>query len=220
MSISVRHATNPTELEIQEAAKVLHEAFQRQYFLSVLGGDETLVEPFLLAHVRATILGGQLYIAQLPDAQLVGIALEDQRNAGWNQTMQVLDETTQKCIPERLYGPGQKLAAYHLQTFGVLPEHQKKGYGMALMSAVEEKAKLTSNNMVLETMDEARIPIYKKLGFEVSGPETVKTPNGQVNAYCFRKRTASLLLEWRYVACPHVGARYLSAAKEKIHECI
>jgi GNAT superfamily N-acetyltransferase len=26
-----------------------------------------------------------------------------------------------------------------LQTFGVLPEHQKKGYGMALMSAVEKK---------------------------------------------------------------------------------
>jgi GNAT superfamily N-acetyltransferase len=42
-------------------------------------------------------------------------------------------------VPDRLYGPGQQLASYHLQTFGVLPEHQKKGYGMALMTAVEEK---------------------------------------------------------------------------------
>jgi GNAT superfamily N-acetyltransferase len=42
-------------------------------------------------------------------------------------------------LPEQLYGPGKKLAFYHLQTFGVLPEHQKKGYGTAWMAAVEEK---------------------------------------------------------------------------------
>ena len=38
-------------------------------------GDEKLVEPFLLAHVRATIIGGRLYVAELPDDGIVGVGL-------------------------------------------------------------------------------------------------------------------------------------------------
>ncbi|KAK7001627.1 hypothetical protein R3P38DRAFT_2730455 [Favolaschia claudopus] len=210
MSISVRQLTQPTDDETRDATRVLHEAFERKYFLPALGGDQSLVEPFLLAHVKATVIGGQLYVAELPGTGIVGVALwfgpgqkflsgNEQRDAGWNQTMNVLDTACQNwwdnflsladTVPERLYGPGQQQASYHLQTFGVLPQHQKKGYGTALMSAVEEKAKLTSSDVVLETMGEAAVPIYKKLGFEVLGPEVIKTPRGEANAYCFRKRT-------------------------------
>ncbi|KAJ7625227.1 hypothetical protein DFH06DRAFT_740809 [Mycena polygramma] len=212
MSISVRHAVEPTDQEIREATRVLHEAFGKRYFLSALGGDESLVEPFLLAHVKATVIGGQLFLAELPGTGIVGVGLwfgpgqkflssDEQRNAGWNQTMQVLDEASQRWwddfltitdeVPEKLYGPGQQLASYHLQTFGVLPEHQKKGYGMAIMHAVEDKAKLTSTDIVLETMGDGAVPIYKKMGFEVLGPEVIKTPHGEANGYVFRKRTGS-----------------------------
>ncbi|KAJ7734014.1 hypothetical protein DFH07DRAFT_967769 [Mycena maculata] len=196
--------------EFREAARVLHEAFHKRYFLPALGGDETLVEPFLLAHVRATIIGGQLFIAELPDTGIVGVALwfrpgekflssDEQRNAGWNETMELLGDVHRKwwdnflslcnTVPDELYGPSKKLASYHLQTFGVLPAYQKKGYGMALMAAVEEKAKLTSADVVLKTMGESAVPIYEKFGFEVLGPIVVKTPHGEGNAYCFRKHT-------------------------------
>ncbi|KAJ7353530.1 hypothetical protein DFH08DRAFT_857026 [Mycena albidolilacea] len=210
MAISVRHVVRPTEQETREATRVLHEAFGKRYFLPALGNDQSLVEPFLLAHVKATIIGGQLFAAELPGTGIVGVALwfgpgqkflssNEQRNAGWNQTMEVLNDACQKwwdnflsladTVPDRLYGPGQQLASYHLQTFGVLPEHQKNGYGMALMTAVEEKAKLTSTDIVVETMGETAIPIYRKLGFEVLGPEVIKTPGGEAKAYCFRKHT-------------------------------
>jgi hypothetical protein len=43
--------------------------------MSALGGNEALVEPFLLAHVKATLFGGELYVAQLPAGRIVGVAL-------------------------------------------------------------------------------------------------------------------------------------------------
>ncbi|KAJ6504630.1 hypothetical protein C8R47DRAFT_1174601 [Mycena vitilis] len=212
MSISVRHAVEPTDQEIQEATRVLHEAFGKRYFLGALR-DESLVEPFLLAHVKATVIGGQIFIAELPGTGIVGVGLwfgpgqkflssPEQRSAGWDQTMQVLDDDSQRWwdnfltitdeVPEKLYGPGQQLASYHLQTFGVLPEHQKKGYGMAIMRAVEEKAKLTSTDIVLETMGDGAVPIYKKMGFEVLGPEVINlSPLREANGYGFKKRTGS-----------------------------
>ncbi|KAJ7910652.1 hypothetical protein B0H13DRAFT_600824 [Mycena leptocephala] len=81
------------EEETREAARVLHEAFEKKYFLHALGGDQSLVEPFLMAHVKATIIGGQLFIAELPGTGIVGVALwfgpgqkylssDEQRNAG------------------------------------------------------------------------------------------------------------------------------------------
>jgi hypothetical protein len=75
------------EEETREAVRVLHEAFEKslfryclflalaskmdalEYFLHALGGDQSLVEPFLMAHAKATIIGGQLFIG------IVGVAL-------------------------------------------------------------------------------------------------------------------------------------------------
>lgn len=131
------------EQETREATRVLHEAFGKsvshyfsslafssepdslEYFLPALGDDRSLVEPFLLAHVKATIIGGQLFIAELPGTGIVGVALwfgpgqkllsrfvragyitsgvqyrrvfsDEQRNAGWNQTMEVLNDACRK----------------------------------------------------------------------------------------------------------------------------
>jgi len=207
MSISVRHVPNPSDAEVHKATSVLHEAFKRKYFLSALG-DESLVEPFLLAHVKATVIGGQLYVAELADIGIVGVALwfgpgqkflssDEQRNAGWNRIMEMVDEKYQKWwdnflsfvddVADRLYGPGKQTASYHLQTFGVLPEHQKKGYGTALMKAVEKRAVAESKNVVLETLGESAVPVYRRMGFEVLGPEILNTGSKNANAYGFIK---------------------------------
>ncbi|KAJ7695763.1 hypothetical protein B0H17DRAFT_1198533 [Mycena rosella] len=218
MSISIRHASNPTA-EIREAAKVLHEAFKllsalKQISTSVLRirprRRPTLVEPFLLAHVRAAIIGGQLCIAQLDNAQIVGVAMwfgpgqkflssEEQRNAGWNQTMEILDEAFQRWWDNMRPHPDsfgknstdrvnswQRTTCKRLVFCRTIAERIRA----ALISAVEDKAKLTSSDIFLRLIDILHIPIYKKLGFEVLGPEVVKTLKGQANAYCFRKKTA------------------------------
>jgi hypothetical protein len=46
-----------------------------EYFLSALGGDKSLVEPFLLGHIKATVIGGQLFVAELPGTGIVGVGL-------------------------------------------------------------------------------------------------------------------------------------------------
>ncbi|PPQ68716.1 hypothetical protein CVT26_003622 [Gymnopilus dilepis] len=207
MSITVRHLVEPSEEEVRRATHVLHEAFSRRYFLFALG-DEKLVEPFLLAHVRATVIGGRLYVAELPDDGIVGVGLwfgpnqkflssQEQLNAGWNQTMDVLDEKHRTWwtnflqavddVTDKLYGLGQQLAAYHLQTVGVLPEHQKRGYGTALLNAVERQAANESKNVVLETLGEKAVPVYQRMGFEVLGPVPMNTGSSTSNAYGFRK---------------------------------
>ncbi|KAF8870904.1 hypothetical protein CPB84DRAFT_1754256 [Gymnopilus junonius] len=208
MSITVHRLENPSEDDMKRAAHVLHEAFQRRYFLFSLG-DESLVEPFLLAHVRATAIGGQLYVAVLPDVGIVGVGLwfgpdqkflssQDQRDAGWNQTMEALEEKYQRWwtnflqevddVTDKLYGFGQQLASYHLQTVGVLPEYQQRGYGAALMTAVEHRAAEESKDVVLETLGESAVPVYKQMGFKVLGPVPMNTGSRTSNAYGFRKR--------------------------------
>jgi hypothetical protein len=42
-------------------------------------------------------------------------------------------------VPLPLYGPGPQFAPYHLQVFGVLLEHENKGYGITMVAAVDEK---------------------------------------------------------------------------------
>ncbi|KIJ36705.1 hypothetical protein M422DRAFT_211995 [Sphaerobolus stellatus SS14] len=208
MSIQIRHISDPSEEEMLRAANVLHEAFGKQYFLGALGGNQSLVEPFLLGHVKAAVIGGNLYVAELPNEGIVGVALwfgpgqkflgsSEQLNAGWNQTMDQLNETARKWwdkflifvdeVAEKIFGDGQKLASYHLQTFGVLPDHQKKGYGTLLMKTVQQKAAKESTTVTVETMGESAVPIYKGMGFQVIGPVVVDTPSGaKANAYGFK----------------------------------
>ena len=40
---------------------------------------------------------------------------------------------------EKAFGSGAKLAAYHLQMYGVVPERQRQGIGRRLIEFVEEK---------------------------------------------------------------------------------
>ncbi|KAJ7437814.1 hypothetical protein B0H11DRAFT_1935662 [Mycena galericulata] len=114
----LRHAVQSTGQEIQEATRVLHEAFGKN--LPGVG-----------------IVGVGLWFG--PGQKFLSSA--EQRNAGWNQTMEVLDDSCRKwwdnvrnlvfssiisesqleqflsladTVPHKLYGPGQQVASYHL----------------------------------------------------------------------------------------------------------
>jgi GNAT superfamily N-acetyltransferase len=128
------------------------------------------VEPFLLADVKATIIGDQLFIAELPGTGIIGVALwfgpgqkflsrfvmtivcfgstfsDEQRNAGgirqWrSSTMPAINGGIMRRIHYCIIGILCLILALEFLSLAdtVLPEHQKKGYGMALMSAVEQK---------------------------------------------------------------------------------
>lgn len=43
---------------------------------------------------------------------------------------------------EKFFGPGVKLASYHLQLLGVHPEHQRHGIATQLMAVVHEKVRI------------------------------------------------------------------------------
>jgi GNAT superfamily N-acetyltransferase len=69
-------------------------------------------------------------------------------------------------------GPGEipyKLAAWHLQTIGVLPSHRKRGITRAFIDALKEKVTTEGKDkgvpLCLEAINEANSIIYSRLGF-------------------------------------------------------
>ncbi|KIJ44006.1 hypothetical protein M422DRAFT_252499 [Sphaerobolus stellatus SS14] len=61
--------------DLAEATNVLHEAFHKQYFKSDLGGDASLVGPFIRTHLTAGIIGGEVHVAEFPEVGIVGVTL-------------------------------------------------------------------------------------------------------------------------------------------------
>jgi len=190
MSFSVRRLLNPTEEELDKTADALARAFNYSYFLSALGGKRELVAPFLRAHVNATLLGGEVYVVEAPTDGIVGGALwfgpgqkflstVEQHAAGWDDIMSKIDTVYRAwwdnflqeydALCENCFGSGVKLSSYHLQVFGVVPDYQRRGFGRALITATEDKAKLKGESLCLETMGTLNIGIYQSMGFVVAG---------------------------------------------------
>ncbi|KAF9260761.1 hypothetical protein L218DRAFT_871892, partial [Marasmius fiardii PR-910] len=152
-----------SEEQICQTVKVIHEAFNREFFLPALG-DRSLVEPFVECMVRATVVGGQLWIIDSPDTGIVASGLyfgpgqrsfgsEDQKKQGFNNLMGKLDMEKRKWFTEyfitemlhnvdEIHGTGVQDQNYYLQLLGVLPEYQGKGIAKSLLSHVEAKVSL------------------------------------------------------------------------------
>lgn len=45
------------------------------YFIGSLGGDRSLVTPFLRAHLNAAVIDGKIYFAEDPFDGVVGVAI-------------------------------------------------------------------------------------------------------------------------------------------------
>ena len=70
----------------------------------------------------------------------------------------------------------------HLLAIGVLPKHQRKGIGTALLEHMEEVARqYGSTEMRLWTAvdNEQALSFFKKTGFQIIGSEDYYYPNGQ-----------------------------------------
>ena len=79
----------------------------------------------------------------------------------------------------REFAPGNH---WYLQTLGVEPAHQGKGYGSLLMEYMLDKIDNTNPLPVfLETSTEINVKFYKRFGFEVVKEETI--PNTDVKQW-------------------------------------
>ncbi|KAL7279268.1 hypothetical protein ACG7TL_007109 [Trametes sanguinea] len=160
MSATVRQVTSPSEAELDKYIKLLAEAFHYQFFAGGLGGDKSLQEPIIHAHVAAALVDGEGHKF---------LETEAQRNAGWNQLMDRLPTQYREWwstflkqydeLVDKTVGASVKLGGYHLQLIGVHPDHQKRGVATALMKYAENK-----------------VQIYKSLKYEVAGSGPISVP--------------------------------------------
>ncbi|KAJ7123580.1 acyl-CoA N-acyltransferase [Mycena epipterygia] len=144
---------------------------------------------FRRSTVIAGLLDGEIYVAETSDAdrKIVGCAVwfgpghslfdsEDQQKYAVGPLMATLDEKLRNwwltfepqfnTFLTSALGGGTK-NAWHLQTLAVDPQYQRKGIASLLMNTVIEKARLTGTRLCLETQNEANIPIYERLGFDL-----------------------------------------------------
>ncbi|KAK1216640.1 hypothetical protein PQX77_020760 [Marasmius sp. AFHP31] len=222
MSLSVEQLTNASGSSMKLSAKVIPQVLDyngilttspTQEFFSFALQDPTLVEPFIESFVRATIAEGHPVVARLPEFGIVGVGLffgpgqaslvtEHQKDQGFNQLMQRVNEDTRKWFTEYFikemlhklvepaFGPGVQHDNYHLQIFGVSPNHQGKDIGKAILQQVEAKAKSEGVDVVLETLAPENVVRYGKMGYEVQGTAHFNHPSFSEprKITCLRKR--------------------------------
>ncbi|KAF8486507.1 hypothetical protein JB92DRAFT_3024362 [Gautieria morchelliformis] len=144
--------------------------------------------------ISATAVGGgELYVASYGEHDIAGVAgwfgpgtgfmnTPEQGEAGFNALMasfspDLMKWWTEYFLPKyevqttTALGEGTKLAAWHLQIIGVLPEHQGKGIGGALVRTVESKALPNGVACCLEAVNDAIVPIYAHWGYVDKGEE-------------------------------------------------
>ncbi|KAH0582615.1 hypothetical protein H2248_010543 [Termitomyces sp. 'cryptogamus'] len=209
LSVTVRHLVNPSEAEVERILDVLQAAFGKDPFTNFLvGGDWSLVRPNFEFCVRAALLGGEVHIATLgPEVHdIIGVTVwygpgqspgstEEQREVGSKVFFSKCPEELRKWwleyfisqmerLADESLGPGFKESQWCLLLFGVVPEHQRKGVGKAMMKVGEERAKADGVSIVVETTTQVDLLIYKRMGFENKGQTTVESPQfGRASMY-------------------------------------
>ncbi|KAF9476819.1 hypothetical protein BDN70DRAFT_881951 [Pholiota conissans] len=199
--------TSATEAEIKQLANVLVEAFRTDpYGLILLGNDYTLAPGEFVAQVRATLINGALHAFAVGPAleDIVGVALwfppgkrafateEEKVATGWHKVEEAtppalrawrndyFGPTVAKMVTDSI-GIEYIEAAWHLRLFGVIPEHQGKGYGRALFDFAERQAKQTNSNLVVQTPTDVDVEIYKRFGFRICGETYLKSEYGDAH---------------------------------------
>ncbi|KAJ7272677.1 hypothetical protein B0H12DRAFT_1091512 [Mycena haematopus] len=202
--IVVCKLVNVTEDEIEQAATVLKEAFHAgadPFGHSLSGGNLELDFWILRAHVRAAVIGGELWVAGSQSQDICAVATwfgpgtdflatEEQRAAGWYDveakfTPELKQWWSEYFIPRynawnaSCIGEGTKLKSWQLQLLGTDPKHQRKGLSTALIKAVESKAAVDKVAMCLETTNDPNVAFYRKLGFVVRGTISLVGSGGE-----------------------------------------
>jgi GNAT superfamily N-acetyltransferase len=58
---------------------------------------------------------------------------------------------------------------YYLDTLSIDPDHQRRGYGSALLAPLLERADAERMPVYLETQRRDNVPFYARFGFEETG---------------------------------------------------
>ncbi|KAF9521557.1 hypothetical protein CPB83DRAFT_865414 [Crepidotus variabilis] len=188
-----RHLLKPSEDEIERCVAVLVDAFLGDPFGDVMLADYTRWAPAQLRmNIRAALFNGQIDVMSIGPSvvDIVGVALwwgpgEQAFPNGWNQFMKDIPPPLREWwlntfiptltrLSNESIGEVSHLNSWHLSIFGVSKEHQRKGYGGALMELVANEARESKSPMVLETFLDKNVEIYKKLGFEVKSEATIE----------------------------------------------
>ncbi|KAI0078756.1 hypothetical protein K474DRAFT_803600 [Panus rudis PR-1116 ss-1] len=214
MAVELRKLINPTNEELDEAARIAAQAFQDDVFTGIfLGGNWDLLFPFCKCVVQAQNIAGENVVA-VADGKFVGLAgwfppgslflgSPDQAEAaGWNDfvskmTPELTDWWMKYFLPshERLiinaFGdPGFKKDVWNLQTLCVLPEYRRRGIGRSLVKAKENEiiASSPGQAIVLESEVEENTKMYKRWGFDVQGTLHIESYIGECEMWCLYKK--------------------------------
>ncbi|KAG6837172.1 hypothetical protein H0H93_013762 [Arthromyces matolae] len=192
---TIRRLQDPSTDEIQKIIDVLEDAFGR------VGGDWSLLRSQFEFLVREAALGGWIDVA-LENEDIVGVAVwfgpgqlagltADQRDMAFKIFFSKCPQELQKWWAEHMQrlgdealGPGFKKDHWHLLLLGVLRDHHRRGIAKALMNAGEARAKVDGLSLVLETVTQIDVLIYKKMGFAVKGQIAIEYSGiGQTTIY-------------------------------------
>ncbi|KAF8987610.1 hypothetical protein BDQ17DRAFT_1548091 [Cyathus striatus] len=192
-----------------EAIEVLLDAFKDDVIAnSLVGGREELRRMTMTTVVRATIVGGQLYVAIDRETNaVVGTACwfppgsdfladEKQQQQGAGElfsTLQTVDPDlhswwmstllpTLSGVTNKYLGKNAeqnyKMENWTLYSLSVSPKYQGKGISRLLVKVGEDKATVQGVTTCFETDNENNIKIYKQLGYKDAGFEYVLGPSG------------------------------------------
>jgi len=177
-SIALRQLSKTaSDEEIEAVTRVMGDAFEGDKITNFLVGgfvgrggpkdpkDKSLVPALHRAQIKAGLIGGKVYVAELESVGIIGAAVwfgpgeelfqsEDQTEAGFNQFMAELGSRDpdmpewwstyflpkyNSFASESFKDPKYKLNGWHLQLIGVHSKYQKHGVGTALIKEIKHK---------------------------------------------------------------------------------
>ncbi|KAF8996613.1 hypothetical protein BDQ17DRAFT_1310236 [Cyathus striatus] len=216
---SVRRLKNASEAEVERITQILCAAFHDDPFDKILlGGDMSLDILLNRSGVKAGLIGGQVYIAQVgPEiSDIAGVAIwyppgtksmstkEERDNSGWNEFWNAISEEHRTWWTSIYIPAGRRLSeesglgldfsrnAWNLRIFSVAPEHQGKGLGRALFKLVDDIAASEGKSIILKTTNDLDIMIYKRLGCDVCNDVEIENKFSEARVTLMVKKHRSL----------------------------
>lgn len=113
--------------------------------------------------------------------QLRGGGLALAWRMGWRATRLLMRLEHGFDAARRKHVPGPH---WYVNLVGVRPDSQGKGLSRVVMGPIFEAADRDRVPIYLETLPEANVPIYRKLGFELMGHETLEA---DMSNWCLRR---------------------------------
>lgn len=192
--VRVRLLEHPTDEEIEEATAVAVRSFPWDNIaISMTGNKPELFSHIYRMQFGAARVAGRTYVVSPQDSDKILAAglwfgpgttmmkTEEQRAAGYNQFLDMLDETTRhwwtfeyrealKAV-DAAYGKEGILPSWYANLIATDPEHQGKGYGTLLVQAGIRSAKEDNTFAALGTSSQklvSSLPRAKPAPTEIS----------------------------------------------------